>query len=892
MEMPMPDKPTLAAIAGRRLRAPSRFARDALPVLVIAMCLFACTVGTPLASDGSHERMDAASAGARDEAGGLDEGGDDTDVTATDATTDQSDNDVVLSADGGADSTAATDEDAAPDQSTDEASITDSPADVSVGDDSAAGDSGDDSGGGDDGGDDGGGGGDDGGGDGGAVDNDGGITQCVPVHDNPGALVPGPALTADELAQTYAAIDDIVQANESLPDRQAYVAAVQSALAGVPHLADSGIASDCTVWMRFTDGTSSFILRDRTGFGPSDPDPLADAPDGSAPVGASRRGPARSTRANPNTNERATPPNIVPVPAAAGDLALPGSGKAYIGYSHSLAPTALPRVQAALQNRGYAVTTAPGLKLANLTTDVANVGVLWLSTHGGTSYDLYGRPHYWITTDDPVDPRTGVCLGTFDDCSVASRERLAGHFISGWIDAPIPGTRSVFGAIDDEFIQAYWPLAPNSLVFIDACDSLEAFPAQQAFQKALFGTNSGTMLGWVDTVTAGFAEQTVMFFFDRMLGGKSKYTPAGRYQPLSPPQRPFSAGEVYASMKANHRIKDPDGNAVLAIAPNAAADSILVPSIRNLGVGNFAQRETEKAAGTNLYLYGEFGGAKGTVEIAGTAVAPAEWTSRRITLVLPNPTSMGTVQAKVTVGTQTITGNIVPLTRWSGSYSARWTLLASIGPPGPFTELRCSAMHLRGDIHLFRMAPEGVALAGTATDSTPFQQRIDFGSTTSDSVCGGATGGSGVQGTGPSSDTQSFTDTGDQYANLPWLEQPLASPPGAPTWWEVVRGSIDTSTYRLTVIWGGFVYTTLTITSNDSPPDYPPQVMPNTLYAMGSAYVNAPDIQLTLPAAGSDAGALGATGTQFTIISGGDKEDIQYNISVESGSAPDSDTEG
>jgi hypothetical protein len=851
-----------------------------LRVLAIALCLSACTVGNQVGNQVGN------SSGNWNPFGNPDDGG----YQGTDATSDDS---------GGQSSTA----DGGTDVSVGDDSV-DAGTDVSVGDGSAAGESGggdDVSVGGDTGSDDsdvdsgvldsgvessveageeaGDDAGDDASSDAGSVDNDGGILECAPVNDNPGALTPGPALTASEVAETTAAIDDIVQANQSVADPQAFSTAVLSALAGVPHVADFGVAGDCSIWIRFTDGTNSFIVSDRAGFGPSDPDPLADPPDASAAPGPS---PARLPRAT-----RGTSGNTVHVPAATGALAFPGSGKAYIGYSDNLAPTALPRVKAALENRGYAVTSTTSLSIASLSTDVAGAGVLWLSTHGASSYDLYGRPTYAITTDDPLDRRSGACLGAPDDCRFIENQLTAGGVTRGWVEAG--NSMKLVYAVGAPFLPKF-ALAPNSLVFIDACSSLQGELQTQDFQKALFGKNQGTLLGWQNVVNAGFAEQTAMFFFDRMLGGKSHYAPLGRYRPLSPPQRPFSAGDVYASMAQNGLIKDPKSSALFLMVPNPAADAVLVPSIRNLEVGNFAQKEAEQAVSTNLYLYGEFGDATGTLEIAGAPVTPSEWTSGRITAVL-NPTTMGTVQAKVTLGGQTISGNIVPLTRWSGSFRARWTMSASIGKPGPFTELNCSNMHLRADIHLFRMAPEGVALAGTATDSQPFQQRIDFGSTTSDSVCGGSTGGSGVQGSGSTAQTQSFTDTGAQYAMLPWLQQPVA-PPAAPAWWLAVRGSIDTSTYRLTMLTSGFVYTTLTITPANGDP---PTVKPNTLYAMGPGVYNMPDIPLTLPAAVM--GAYNATVTDpvtFPVLPGGlnDDGEIQYDLKVESGSAPDADTEG
>jgi hypothetical protein len=312
-----------------------------------------------------------------------------------------------------------------------------------------------------------------------------------------------------------------------------------------------------------------------------------------------------------------------------------------------------------------------------------------------------------------------------------------------------------------------------------------------SFRNALLAKGAGTVLGWNNTVGTILSGQVAKFFFERVLG-------AGAGQ--VPPQRPFSVPEVKAVMRAKRmdidfaRPGNPLG-ASLVMEQFSQAATILAPSLRNMTIGDPAVVSTasEKAGDSELHLFGEFGTKAGQVRISGSPVSlKGSWDSKHLIALIPKTgsTASGPVEVEVTPASQVITGNEAPLTSWSGTAHAKVTF-TTFGSPGPFSEITCSGLHLRGDIHPFRMAPEEEARAGTAGADNSFRAQVDMANSVGDTLCGLAIGGSfGVA-----------TVTPETRANVPWIVNETAAYPAHPGWWFVVNAKIDTTNANAVTLW-------------------------------------------------------------------------------------------
>jgi hypothetical protein len=269
-----------------------------------------------------------------------------------------------------------------------------------------------------------------------------------------------------------------------------------------------------------------------------------------------------------------------------------------------------------------------------------------------------------------------------------------------------------------------------------------------------------------------------MWFFSRVLGSDA-------YLPPSPPQRPFSAVEVWASMLkqprgTGNRATDPSNpGTVLMLSQFGAEASILVPSIRNMAVDE-AKRE--------LHLFGEFGDVAGDVTVSGTTAAPMSWNQTEVVVLIPDvgAGSMGDTVAKA----RNQSSNAAPLTSWVGTSRLRHTFNGTYGPPGPWYELDCSRVHFRADIHPWRFEPDGNAVAGTTFFSDVYDSRILIGNLTQDSECSGQAAAFGDKTDGATTVRYGFTMP---KRALPWADQE-ATPPNN---WFFGFGHIDPVARRL-----------------------------------------------------------------------------------------------
>src|SRR5690349_3504854 len=88
--------------------------------------------------------------------------------------------------------------------------------------------------------------------------------SCQAVNMPPPAFTPEPPLSDADATEAHVFIRDYLNTHDWSTASQAEAETIRSAVSSAPHVHDSGIGIDCAVWVRFTDGTSSTILSDRT----------------------------------------------------------------------------------------------------------------------------------------------------------------------------------------------------------------------------------------------------------------------------------------------------------------------------------------------------------------------------------------------------------------------------------------------------------------------------------------------------------------------------------------------------------------------------------------------------------------------------------------------------
>jgi hypothetical protein len=684
---------------------------------------------------------------------------------------------------------------------------------------------------------------------------------CQAVNMPPPTFTPEPELSDDAATEAHVFIRDYLDTHDWSTATQADAEIVRTAVSAAPHVHDSGIGTDCAVWVRFVDGTSSTIMSDRPGFEPNAPDPLEEPP--------------------PYTGVLPAPSGPVVKTLAGGPYALPESAKAMLGVVDNLAPHALPKIMAALTKRGYEVEPYPKLKFADLRLAV-NVGVLWISSHGYPCPSDTGM-HYCISTDDLRDQDTGKCAESDAACTLIRSDGGAGR-TGGFYSTRADGTTKYWFGLNETFVTQYMKFAKNAVVFLDSCSSMNALdasvPASGAdpaplFRQALFSKGAGVVLGWRNVVNAGFAEKAATFFFDRALGANQQW-------PMSPPQRPFSVAEVYQAMGGRNLINDPNTIASLMLTKATVDDVILAPSIRNLEIGNgepnVQTNPGEKKSNTEQMIYGQFGSRPAEVRIAGTSVSPdsGKSDSKKLVFAIPGNLTTGLVDVRVPtgLGAAALSSNSTPLTKWSGT--ARFKeIFTTLGTPGPYNELNCSKVNLRADIHKFRMAPETDAKPGRTDGSDAFIPEVGMRNSMADTLCNGKTGGAGTIG-------ELTTSFGVKDVAVEWRE--AGDEPGKPTHWYVVNARLNTTNpdaIAVTLFAANKIYTAYTQTYPEGSTTVQ-DVASNMLGAIFAGKLITMDAGLGI--------VLPNSGPFTTIIN--DKGEIEVNIKPVAGTAPTSDTEG
>ncbi|THF86134.1 hypothetical protein E7T09_12960 [Deinococcus sp. KSM4-11] len=332
----------------------------------------------------------------------------------------------------------------------------------------------------------------------------------------------------------------------------------------------------------------------------------------------------------------------------------------------------------------------------NLKT-LPKMGVLYFSSHGAPNNVLDGGvlvPGFALWTKTKVDERSEikysqeirdgflVRMTALDRRSAFYDDDLCRRGID--VEVNCDGEATHY-AVTDKFIEKYWKskFSSNSFAFMDACST-----AAVSLQSVLRNAGVATMAGWDSSVGGKVSFRASSYFFDRATG-------LNEFEKVTPPNRPFSASAIFASM-AKHGIDTFESVDVisgritttkLGLYRLQGSFGILAPSIKQMSVNEPDQK---------LNISGEFGSVeKPTVTINGQNVNVTEWNNDHITISNLPTKDLGS-EGDVIVKVGKLRSNAVPLTRWVGGVK-----LYTEHCPACRLDVTCDLV-FRADVHSYR----------------------------------------------------------------------------------------------------------------------------------------------------------------------------------------------
>jgi hypothetical protein len=342
-------------------------------------------------------------------------------------------------------------------------------------------------------------------------------------------------------------------------------------------------------------------------------------------------------------------------------------------------------------------------------TGVKDVGVLDIVTHGGLAVSRAGQIVYGLATTD-----LWTAHGDDSDPSLA---RLAANYelyLRGQLSQTVvPGhilTKDAYvWVITQEFVDAYWTLSADALVYVSAC-SLYASVQGSSFADHLMGVaanKSATVLGWNGDAVGWFTSKTAKKFFARILGDNS-------IDEATPPRRPFGYKQVYDWMVADDEVRSPwpldDGSTLLIGGPKGAGDGQLVPSIIKVNVIHPGKGASVPHAGERyLEIAGSFGPDPGSehrsVKVGDTPleVYSDGWSETVIQARMPQDAGSAGNYGNVVVEVRGHQSNPAPLTQWTGRVSQTEILQNTRGKGKVY--ISCP-IRVTADLHFFRVTPK------------------------------------------------------------------------------------------------------------------------------------------------------------------------------------------
>lgn len=416
-----------------------------------------------------------------------------------------------------------------------------------------------------------------------------------------------------------------------------------------PEFEASGVTDEDSVWARFTDGRLLLVVNNRY---------AAPAAQRSADIPTASTAAADARRA---------------IPAVTKAYAVSAMGA---GFQDSASAVA-----GGLLSKGYNVS-AGAVPVSRL-KQVQQAGVFYIDTHGGKGPRRDGAEVYSLGTSEPATPEGDEAYK--DDLDAG---RLV-YMICPWhIDAGGNGPAEAHYGFTKAFVTTYMDLPPNSLVYVDACSSLD-----QGMIEAFQSKGAVTYFGWTRPTADIDAYNTARYFFDRVLG-------ANLVDPSAdPPQRPFDIASVYADLQAHDLDRSlPPGQIVSKLkyvtSGGDAAVDLLAPTITRLQ----PEEETD-----TLHIAGSFGpdpGSEGKVTVDGVALKVQSWKKDQIACDLPlsDDDAKGS-SGPVVVEVRGHKSNSVELTSWRPTFTFTYHGL------GTMQYSMTIHAHIRADAHDYRFVP-------------------------------------------------------------------------------------------------------------------------------------------------------------------------------------------
>ena len=208
-------------------------------------------------------------------------------------------------------------------------------------------------------------------------------------------------------------------------------------------------------------------------------------------------------------------------------------------------------------------------------------------------------------------------------------------------------------AITLRFVEEHMSFGENSLIYIDACNSLS--DAGYSFWKTVMtkAKHKATYIGWDNLSNQGVGIPTSHFVFDRLLGAQA-------FMPETPVQRPFDLEPIFSDFsRYNLGITESGGRLVYEIEPKGSK-VLLRPTIEYIIIDEHESK---------MHIYGLFGDppytdADASVTVDGFAAHtdPTKWAPTHIVCDLPT-TGRGSI-GSVVVTVRGNQSNAVPITEW------------------------------------------------------------------------------------------------------------------------------------------------------------------------------------------------------------------------------------
>ncbi|NNK63169.1 MAG: hypothetical protein HKO98_08130 [Gemmatimonadetes bacterium] len=333
-----------------------------------------------------------------------------------------------------------------------------------------------------------------------------------------------------------------------------------------------------------------------------------------------------------------------------------------------------------------------------------NLGALYLDTHGTAAIRPRRRADGTLDTSEQVFALETATKVRGFNLSAYTTELESG-VLTYLSSVNADGTTTSKLAITERFIAAHWSFA-DGVVMVHACYA-GAGPFTQGgldldptiLQLATLGAGADVFVSFDHLTWASYAEPSIVFFWDRLLG-------ADTYDRKDPPLRPFPVPEVQAAMGTEGLLEftRPNmsflgigigGNTVNVTFDGGSEQTTLAPSIREIDmVDDVAQGD-----GT-LTAHGWFGDRQGTVEVEGTSVTVQSWSPETVVARVPFEAS-GSAGPIVVKTPDDIESNEVPLTEWRGTLTATTDLVGNVQAQAEVD------FRFRADVHGFRTSATG-----------------------------------------------------------------------------------------------------------------------------------------------------------------------------------------